>query len=341
VSDPTSATPPQLPIGGLAFLPNVLVQNGRRVYFVGGLQGAGPSFHVPVGWIDVPQVPGVSALEVTTAFVAYSEPRLDLAFASDSGGLYLVDGDPTTFFPAARLEPPISAGAAPSFFPCAGIVPNAGLVGASGSRLLAMRWDNSGTSPSYDEELSFVDGAGTSAAQATSPEQAATAMGTVVGVGSVASAAGGEVLWNVPTLASSDAGAFVTPSARLAWLVNDGSSSFDESAKVDVESYAPPPSAGAQAVAGPVAALDPNTAVVLAAAAGTSFQQASVQVAQRSGTTASLLAGRRHVIGATAGQVGVSASNEMAYVLVLSDTQNNQSAEVEVFAPSCANGDGG
>jgi hypothetical protein len=99
---------------------------------------------------------------------------------------------------------------------------------------------------------------------------------------------------------------------------------------VDIETYNPALGWGTRA-AGPVAWVDADTAVVLAAAA-TATAQTSVQVAVRK-PSPQLAQGRRYVVPIGVGQVGAAASGGFAYVLA---ADAPDSATLHIFAPGCA-----
>ena len=82
---------------------------------------------------------------------------------------------------------------------------------------------------------------------------------------------------------------------------------------------------------GPVARIAADSAMVLAAPAG-NLSQTSVQIATRSGATATLAAGQRYVIPTSADKVGAASTHGMGYVLA-SDAPD--AATVHVFAPGC------
>ena len=159
-------------------------------------------------------------------------------------------------------------------------------------------------------------------------------MGEVYPQGFFAHGTDGSVLWSAPQVSTPDGGTATTISARMTWLVADGkATSFDESAHVDVESYAFPSNAYGISAAGPMAVLDPKTALVLAASKD-NLQQTSVQVASRALMPPALLAGRRYVLPVDVYHAGAQASGGFGYVLA-HDDQLNQSATVHIFAPAC------
>jgi hypothetical protein len=331
VGDPTNSAPPPVPVTGLPFLPQHIVANGRRVYFIGNVVGSGPSYHLAIAWLDVPGNPFITAFAAKTSFVTYPRDVVSNAFAGTAGGLFLEYGDAAKAFPSVLLSAPIVDSSSIALFPTPGIATNASIVAASGSRFITYRWDGSNTG--YNALFSFENGAGTANAQ-NGGEQQATAMGEVYPQGFFATGAGGSVLWSAPQVIVPDGGPATTISARMTWLVADAkATTFDESAHVDVEPYSNPNNGYGISAAGPMAVMDPKTALVLAASKD-NLQQTSVQVASRALTPPALLAGRRYVLPVDVYHSAAAASGGFGYVLV-QDDQLNQSATVHVFAPAC------
>ena len=331
VGDPTNSAPSPVPVTGLPFLPQQIVSNGRRVYFVGNVVGSGPSYHLAVAWLDVPGDPFVTAFDANTAFVSYPRDVVSGAFAAAGGGLFLGYADASKAFPSVLVNAPIQDSSSLSLFPEPGIATGASIAAASGTRLVTFRWDGANTG--YVGLFSFETGAGTANAQ-NGGEQPATAMGEIYPQGFIAQGVDGSLLFSAPQVSTPDGGAFTTISARMTWLVADGmATTFDATAHVDVESYAFPNNGYGISAAGPMAVIDPTTALVLAASKD-NLQQTSVQVASRTLTPPALLAGRRYVLPVDVNHAGAAGSGGFGYVLA-QDDQMNQSATVHIFAPAC------
>ncbi|HEY8072886.1 MAG TPA: hypothetical protein VIF62_02220, partial [Labilithrix sp.] len=336
VNDPSNGAVPPIPVTGVPFLPNQITAMGSRVYFVGAVSGTGPTYRAPIAWIDVPADPLATGLEASTSFASLSVASLNAAWAGTDGSLFLVDYDATRSFPSGNATAPVKDGAAVSFFPSPA-VPSGGVpVAVSGSRLVVARWQSQ-TTP-FQTYFSFETGAATASAQNSGEQATYTQIGPTSPQGAYAQGPDGSLLWNTGAIVVDDAGATDTATVRLAWLVASGTTSqFDASANVDIEIYGSPVPIGT-AVVGPVAWVDGNTALVLAAADGTlgngTGGQTSVQVAVRTPKPA-LASGRRYVVAANVQQVGAASSGGFGYVLA-ADAAGATTCTLHVFAPACA-----
>jgi hypothetical protein len=309
-------------------LPASIIGVGARVYFVGTLQGAAPPYKLPIAWLDVPSDPRATTLPARTVLQSFGEASIAQTFAGPNGALFLVNGNATKFFPGALVVPPLDDLATVGLFPSAGIANGAGPVSASGSRLVLYRWSND--SGVFNTSFSFETGAGTGNAQSTAETAVTAAIGPTYSQPTFAQGADGSVVWTTPTAVLVDGGDAQIKSARVAWIVADASATtFDATAHVDIETYAPPLTWGTS-VAGPLAVLDNATALVLAAAPGVQGQT-SVQVAKKS--PPSLVPNKRYVVPVGVTQVGAAASNGFGYVLAADSTE---SATIHVFAPACS-----
>jgi hypothetical protein len=326
--DARDTSPPLVPVSGLPFLPTRIVQSGRRIWFIGSVVGSGPTYHLALAWLDVPQNPFVKTLAATTAFVAYPQSWIPDAFPTTGGAIFLVHPDSGKAWPAVIVNAPVPDSSSIDLSPSPGIAQGARVVGASGARLVTHRFD----SPPDFAIFSFENDAGTSSAQ-PGGESVASAMGTVYPQDSFAFGPEGSVLWAAPASHVPDGGQWDEYAARMTWLVNDDKSGFAQASKVDVETYAPPVGYG-MSLAGPIAWIDKNDALVVTAAKEDPPSQSAVQVAQRAMMPASVLPGRRYVLPVSISATGAAASGKLAFVLT-SDDPTNQSATVHVFAPGC------
>jgi hypothetical protein len=319
------AAPPQPTAPG----PTWIVTSGSRVYFVGAVAGSGPSFKMPVAWIDPPGDSLATARTARTVLQSYGQPSVSVAIGGEGGSLFLVYGDGSKFFPTASLTAPLVDLGTAALFPLAGIPGGAYPVASSGGRLVAYRWTNDGNG--FASFFSFETSPGTANAQNGGEQALAASIGPTYPQPVVATGPGGALLWMTPSVTMTDAGDPVLRAARMAWLVDDGTkTTFDATEHVDVETYTPPLPWGTP-VAGPMAWIDASTAIVLAAAAGAQGQT-SVQVASRK-PTPSIVAGKRYVLPVSTGQVGLASSHGFASVLA-ADAPDG--ATLHVFAPGCA-----
>lgn len=329
VVDPTSSDPAAVPLNGVPFIPIATLALGRRVYFVGGTQGQGPTYRQAIAWVDVPQDPLVGALEARSAFVESPTPNVDDVLTNGVDGMFVVY-NPSSTYPTANVRPPLDDTTTLSVFPNPGLASGSQILGASGSRLVTYRYDSS----AQLQNFALVDGAGTAAAQAGT-EQALSDYGPMANQAYAATGDDGSLLWTGSVYDLTDAGnQDGVGVARLTWLLSNGTAgSFDTTSHVDLETYSPPTGA---AVAGPPLWLDANTALGLAAASSGSTDSTSVQLVTK--TPATVQAATRTLISVAPGAVGAAASGGFAYLLAQDDS-NNKTCSVYIFAPGCGGGD--
>lgn len=328
VIDPTNNAPPLVPVHGVPFLPVAVVAVGRRVYFVRGTEGGGPTFREAIAWVDVPQNPLVGSLQAVSAYVATSESGVTNVLTNGVDGVFVVYGGKQ--LPTANVRPPIDDTTVLSAFANAGLAGGAGIRASSGARLVTYRYDGAAQLPNF----ALVNGAATSSAQTTS-EQALSAYGPLADQAHLFTGDDGSLLWTTAVYELNDAG---NPAgiakARMTWLLGSGTAAnFDTTAHVDLETYSPTTGA---TVVGPPLWIDANTALGLAAASSTSTDSTSVQVVTK--TPPTVHGATRTLISVDPSSVGVAASGGFAYVLAKDDA-NNTSCSVYIFAPACASGD--
>jgi hypothetical protein len=327
VADPSNQSPPTVSVTGVPFIPSGVFAVERRVYILGGLQGAGPSFRLPVAWIDVPGNPFAAGLAARSALVSLPAHNFGSVLPNDKGGLFLVHHDGQRVYPTALLNAPVADTTTLQLFPLSGMPGGSTTVASSGSRLVTYRYP--GNDNGYLGVFSIESNAGTGNAQ-NGGELTANAMGQVPNQAFFTQGPDGSVLWstsvgNVPT----DGGPATVNAARLGWLIADAkATALDLSARIDLEVYSPPIGFGS-AVAGPVAWLDAQSALGLAASKD-DRAQTSVQVATKTG----LIANRRFVLPVDVNRAAAVASGGFGYVLIRDDP-DNKSAGVHVFAPGC------
>jgi hypothetical protein len=329
VVDPSNSSPPLVPVHGVAFIPIAAIAVGRRVYFVSNTEGNGPTYREAIAWVDVPQNPLLNDLYASSAFVGTTETSVANVLSNGVDGMFIVYSSGKQY-PTANVHPPLDESTTLSPFPNAGLATNAGIFAASGSRLVAYRYDG----PSSNPYLALVNGAATANAQTTS-EQGISAYGpqsqqTIMGTGQ-----DGTVLWTTAVDGVNDAGGPAgIESARLTWLLASGTAAnFDTTAHVDLQTYSPTTGAN---VVGPPLWIDANTALGLAAASSGSTDSTSVQLVTKS--PPAVVASTRTLLSIDPGSVGVAASGGFGYVLAQDDS-NNKSCSVYIFAPACGSAD--
>jgi hypothetical protein len=328
VVNPTDPAPPMVPVHGIAFIPVSLVMSGRRVYFISGVEGGGPTYRQAIAWLDVPGDPFRTSFTATSAWIGTTQPSLDNALSDPTGGIDLVFG--SAFEPTSNLTAPIDDSTMLMPSPVAGLTAEAGVVAATGTQLVAYRHGPANKHAMF----SIVSGFATNAPQATR-EQGIASYGQLDNQAAFALGNGSGVLWTSAPLRVVDGGTNGVSSARLTWLVpivdaGPEAGLFDTSAHVDLESY---PAATSAVVVGSPAQVDADTAIALAAV-GQNPMTTSVQVFTRS--TPMLQAGKRAVIPVPPSLVGVSVSNGFGYLLA-QDNPQNRSATVYIVASGCVN----
>jgi hypothetical protein len=158
-------------------------------------------------------------------------------------------------------------------------------------------------------------------------------MGQTCPQNSFAQGADGSLLWMTAAGSAPDGGPDVVTSARLAWLLANGTASaFSVTAKVDVETYPAQPGF-CTSVAGPMAWIDPNTALVTAADSN-DLTQTVVKIASKAQMPPTILPQSHTIAASIGGQVAAAASNGFGYVLA-HDVPAGSDATVHIFAPSC------
>jgi hypothetical protein len=333
VNDPSNSSPPPVPVLGVPFVPSAITAMGSRVYFLGGVAGSGPTWRAQLAWVDVPSDPLVPSLQARSAFDTTIESAVSSAWAATDGSLFLVDQSTTLNFPIAEIKAPLKDNDTLGFFPSADVPVGAAPVIASGDRVVVWRNDP----VAYTTYFSFETNPATLNAN-NSGEQSTligadggVSMGPTAGQSTYAQGADGSVLWNGASIVIVDGGTPALATTRMAWLVADGTTTtFDPSTNIDVEVYATPQPLGTPLV-GPIAWIDANTALVLAAAHELP-SETSVQVAVKT-PTAALAQGRRTIVPVGVGSVGAAASNGYGYVL---ESDSTGTLELHVFAPACA-----
>jgi hypothetical protein len=327
--DPTSSDPSVVPLNGVPFIPIATLAVGRRVYFVNGTQGQGPTYRQAVAWVDVPQDPLLPSLQAESAFVGAPNDGVDNVLTNGTDGLFVVY-NPSSSYPIANVHPPLDDGTTLAVFPNPGLPNGSQILGASGARAVTYRYDSS----AQLQNFALVNDAGTSGAQVAT-EQAITDYGPMADQAFLATGGDGTLLWTGSVYAVNDAGSTTgIGTARLTWMLGSATAaSFDTSSHVDLETYSPPTGAF---VAGPPLWLDANTALGLAAASSGSTDSTSVQLVTR--TPAAVQPATRTLISVAPGSVGVAASGGFAYLLA-QDDPSNKTCSVYVFAPGCGAGD--
>ncbi|HEY1956796.1 MAG TPA: hypothetical protein VGH28_14350 [Polyangiaceae bacterium] len=333
VDDPTATAPPAIPVGGLPFLPSFIVASGSTVYFVGSVQGAGPTYKLPIASLTVPTDPTLSELTANTVFDTVNEPSVELVVPDASGGIYLVHHDAVNSDPEKLVTAPLKDLDIVTFTSTSGLPANSTVSAASGTRLVTFRPQNGGA---YDTFFSLETNAAAGAPQPTSEQSTLPTMAQTYQNHYLAQTPTGGLLWSTESvIVPNDGGAAQTMSARVAWVLADGDAgTFDASAHVDVASYGLP-GLPTPDLSGPLAWLDPNDMVVISALP-TNTAQSQVLVATRNGTPA-VVPSRSYTLPFHPSELAVTTSNGFAYVATPDQTNPTTAANIHVFGATCNN----
>ncbi len=335
VSDPALVAAPVVPVAGVPFFPTSIVQSGARVYFVGALQASGAtSFMVPLAWIDPPADPTLP-LQATSVFAVYPASTFRGGFAGGDGGLF-VESDPMQGPLDALLVAPLGDPLTVTLFGTPLGMPAETVVGASLGNLVTFFLDPM----TYDANFALVTGAG-SANALNNGEQDVTAagFGRLATYMTFGTGPDGSVMLNASRYQVAQDN---YSDVRFGWVLADGTQTTFSGQFSIVESYVPP--AGSQGLdtpiqaplAGPVAWLDPERALVLAAA-HEATGDTSVQVVSRAMVQPALLPPRAvlptptNATGA-AGAGSTTSTDSFGYVLT---ADSPSAATVHIYAPDC------
>jgi hypothetical protein len=332
VSDPRSTSPRAVPITGLGFLPAQIVTSGSRVFFLGTPFGAAEAARVPLAYVDVPPTPFVDAIPVANVLPSWNRPGAEpvLLLPGEGDTALLIGLNAAASYPSGRVVPPLieplEITATPIPFPA-----GSGPVASSGGRLVMNR-TVTGT-PFF----AFVDGAGSTTPQAgaeMTPEGAAP-----VAASQAFGQSGGAVFWSVAELNVPPDSPLpvVIDAARGYFLVPDGNAGFVASASVLLESYPGDAVGPGAAVAGPVAMLDGQTALVTTAAPA-NLGQTNVRFVRRQ--PLDLVRNgddqpRSDLLALAVGQLAAAGSNGIGYVLAV-DPGAPSTPTVYTYDPACA-----
>jgi hypothetical protein len=340
-ADPSAATPTPVAVTGLAFPPTQLLASGNRIYFLGAQFGTGTSSRVPLAWIDVPVDPFAKSLVATSVLASWNKPAADpigLAIG-ENGSAFLIDTAAASMFATAKVVAPLveplslSAAALP-------ITANTVPVATSASRFL-MQLTGPPPSTTGVPSFGFINGVGT-AGVANGGDGALSTIGPVsAAVQAFAGSNDGTVLWVAEALTAAPApGPSFVKTTKAFFLVADGASNVDATGSVDLVTYPPAaPYVNNQALIGPAAILDKNTAlvsVVNTGVAGPPFNQTDVMFVTKAPAGVVKNADnsvRKLAVPVVASALGAAASRGTGYVLA---SESPTAASVYVFDPGCA-----
>lgn len=337
ISTPSSTTPPEVPIVGLGFVPTQMVTSGNRVYFTAAHTGpAEMATRLPVAYADVPTDPFAERIVAHGALATYNQPQTSAATLFPRGGQTALHVGPVAgSFPAALLEAPLVEPLVVTGLPItfsAGSIP----VAVSGNRLVMYSLNPATSIASFG----IIAGAGNPSTQ-NAGDTAFADYSLVTPSQAWDSSDDGAVYWSVGSrtkLPSAEPPEPATRAVKGGFILPDATGMFQQ-ANIDVEVYANVAVADGAAVAGPVALLDADTALVTTADAANPTATTAVQFVKREplavlknadGTTP-----RRLTIPAPITSiVGAAASNGLGFVLENRATPTPH-GEIHVFDPAC------
>ena len=346
VSDPTNAAPPEVPVTRLGFSPRTVLTSGRRVYFIGGPNGASQSpYQLQVAWIDVPADAGVKSMRAHEATYPYpsTDFRFDGVIAGSDDQLFALHRVQTyesnaTVFRDQELLWHVAASqdvGQLNFFAPTNYPANGQTVGFSNGRLVVYHASAATATTPGVGAFSFDTTPGQNGATNTG-DQVVPDMGSP-GASTFSQTSDGAIYWatalrNPPVQNQTQTIAGV----RLAIPLPDGGGVFSVPSRIDLEKYDtalpetngqpnPNPYVGAVAPVG-------NGAALALAAAKENSAQTSVQLVTRNGATIALAPGKRFLVPARVDQVAVGGTNGFGYV-VNPDTANAMT--VHIFSASC------
>lgn len=315
--DPASASPRQVPVKGVGFLPTSLVAAGSRVFMLGASAAVGANSRVQIAVLDVPTDPFTKELSAVTILSSFDRPSGDVILPRENDTAYLLQLAAPASFPTgilqAPLREPLDVKSAPLVF-TAGANPMA----VSGNRVV-MQLSNA----QNQSTMAFVTGAGTPQA-AKAGELLLAAAGNVTTQQSFSTLTSGAVYWAVAQL-NGPPPINTLRAARGHFLVADANAPFDPAGGVDLQVY--PNIPAASAIIGPAALVDADTAIV-SFAVPPALNTTDVRVHKRAGG----LLPPKVTLTQPIAQLGAAGSSGLAVILA---AESPTASSIHVFDPAC------
>lgn len=273
------AGPTKTPISvsGVPFQPQYLFSSGRRLYFVGQVQG-GTQRRLAMGWLDVPTRGLVTELRAESKLVAFNGQAANVAFPAPSEKILL--GQNAAGYAFTVTEPPFTL---PISLQTAVLQPS-NLVVTSGDRLVQLRAVSGVAAP----VLALVTGAGTALPQ-QGPDQAIPAGNNIFysyANGQFAVSPKGAVAMSWPMTIQVPPFSGSSNGVRISWLLDDDKDTTFSS--TDVLDYLTFPAPGIPVysnLAGPIAFSDENTLFATFATPSAPTARTTVSFVPRRGAT--------------------------------------------------------
>lgn len=238
-------------ISGVPFQPQYLFSSGRRLYFVGQIQGA-TQRRLAMAWLDVPTRGLVTELRAESKLVAYNGQAANVAFPAPSEKVLL--GQNAAGYAFTVAEPPF---ALPISLQTATFQPSSLMV-TSGDRIVQLRAVSGVAAP----VLALLTGAGTAVPQ-QGPDQAIPAGNNVYysyANGQFAVSPKGAVAMSWPMTLQVMPYNGNSNGVRISWLLDDDKdTTFSSTDFLDYVTYPAPGSPLYTNLAGPIAFSDEST----------------------------------------------------------------------------------
>jgi len=329
VANPVGATPPPIPIDGVDFPPVWIVASGARVWFLGNKVVSGQTYKLPVAWLDVPTDPTVKRMTANSTTVQTSQQDVGAVRPGAAGSILVTLNDSTQ--PTTRLAPPLVPDTQVSFYPL-GLSQQSSPVTTSGDRIIGLRVATAAAGLPWRPFLTIVSGAGTSNTQSLG-EVELTPFNLAAGYGpfSATGPTGGVVLAGKMNQDDPDAGPPGPRAGRLAWVLDDGAGQATSGAtRVEYQSFDP----AVGNVVGPIAWIDPTTALVTSTGSTDAGLVTTVQGVTRATKPPSVLPGS-HALPGNANSYAYAGSQGFGYALGVDGTSGTPQPTVYMFAPTC------
>jgi hypothetical protein len=256
-------------------------------------------------------------------------------YATDDGGIYLLQEAAGPSFPTAKALAPLMDLGDLSFFPNPGVPMGSSSATASASRLLFTRVSGA-MQPHpifFDFETSVATGSAQNAGEANFTMAANNDTDTPF---YFSQGAGGQIVLHASGAVwqMGMAPAYLSKT-RIIWLVANGSAQPDPSTRVDVETYDSMQNIGLGSdVIAPLAVIDPDRVLTLDAQAQNT-NNTSVRVASKM-PMPQVLPNKSFVLSFAPNALAAVSSGGWGYVLTPEPTMG-AGPQIHVFAPSCDN----
>lgn len=288
------------------------------------LLGAPQNGKLQLAWVDLPNDPLATTLDVTSRGVNFA-PGIASAFPASFGGFLLVDASP---YSTALLEPPVPNNSTLSTADTP--LANGNLVAANHTSLVGLFVDSSITP--FPTSLTSYENAGTATVAAGATQLMAFEAPANTAAHQFTSTRDGSVLWTTNRVDRDEAGVATASALVLRWLFAENATTISESPpEVEIASYS---SADPDTVrAGAAALIDSNNAITTMLNP-TDSAASLVRAVKRAGQTLTLQSGSAS-LAFPPDSIGVAATRKFGLVLTPTVNFPAQDVTVYIYAPSC------